>query len=90
MIYGFRGHLAEQSGLEQKGPLGGAGLGKGGKPRTGSFLISSFSLPSSLPYFSPPLLNSWRLRENHNLWSHTALPQYVVGFGFFVKKNIFP
>jgi hypothetical protein len=26
--------------------------------------------------------------QNHGLWSHTALPQYVVGFGPFVKQII--
>jgi hypothetical protein len=38
---------------KEKGPLGGAGLGKGGNLVQVLFLISSFSLPFSLPYLFP-------------------------------------
>jgi hypothetical protein len=73
---------------DKKARLGERAWGKE-EPKTSSFLISSFSLPFLLPYLFPSFAGSLGVCvQNHNLWSRTALPQYVVGFGLFVKKNI--
>ena len=73
-------------GSRKKGPLGGAGLGKGGNLTSLSLLLLCFLLRCH--YF--PLL-CWSFGscvDNHALWSHTTLPLYVVVFTSYVKKNL--
>jgi hypothetical protein len=78
----------EKAGYKKKGPLGGAGPGKGGNLKRVRYLFFFFAFFFAAIIF--PLL-CWSLdsyADNHNLWSRTTLPLYVVGFTFYVKKNL--
>ena len=72
----------------KKGPLGGAGLGKGENLTLGCYRFFFFAFFFAAIIF--PLL-CWRFGScvhNHNLWSHITLPLYVVVFTSYVKKNL--
>jgi hypothetical protein len=57
MICGFRARLPRNTwGWKQKGPLGGAGLGKGGNLKQVHYLFFFFAFFAAI--FSPPLLKS--------------------------------
>jgi hypothetical protein len=74
--------------IQKKGPLGGAGLGKGGNLRLNRYRFFFFAFFFAAIIF--PLL-CWRFGScvhNHNLWSHITLPLYVVVFTSYVKKNL--
>jgi len=69
----------------KKGPLGGAGLGKGGNIQRVYYRFFFFAFLAAITF---PLL-CWILgvcEHNHYLWSRTTLPLYVVWFKLFVKK----
>jgi hypothetical protein len=48
--------LRKQPGVKEKGPLGGAGLGKGGNLILVRYLFFFFAFFFAAIYFSPPLL----------------------------------
>jgi hypothetical protein len=84
----FTPKLSNMLGTRKKGPLGGAGLGKGGNLKLDRYLFFFFAIFFAAIIF--PLL-CWRFGlcvHNHYLWSRITLPLYVVVFTSYVKKNL--
>jgi hypothetical protein len=80
--------LREKVDYKKKGPLGGAGPGKGGNLRLDRYLFFFFAFFFAAIIF--PLL-CWRFgpcAHYHNLWPRITLALYVLVFTSYVKKNL--